>query len=63
MNIKHYLYLTGGFIAVATAVNFAVGAVPQLNSSNTVTSLNALLQKANPLYYAGVVTVPAIPAT
>lgn len=63
MNIKHYLFLAAGFTVAATAVNYLVGNVTALNTSNTITSLNAYLQKANPAYYLGLVPVTAIPAT
>ncbi len=62
MNVKHYLYIGASFVAVATAVNFAVGNIPQLYVSATACNLNALLQKANPLALAGIINVVAVPA-
>lgn len=62
MNVKHYLYLAAGFVAVATAINFAVGNVPALYASSNACNLNAILQKANPLALAGIINVVAVPA-
>ncbi len=58
-----FVYIAAGIVGGLTALNFAVANVPQLYNSNAFTSLNANLQKLNPLYYVGLVAVPAIPAT
>lgn len=61
MKVEHYVYIAVGFVAAATAINFAVSNFAPLNT-NTVANLNALLQKLNPLYYAGIVKIAAVPA-